>query len=308
MLARRLIPVAAATVAFATTALAQGGASLLVSAAQLARELDDPSLVLLHVGPRDDYNAGHIRGARYIEMQDLAAPRSADRPSLELPDDGDLRTRLERLGIGDASRIVVVPAADWGSPATRIVWTLQVAGLGDRTRLLEGGTAGWKRAGFPLTTNGPAVATPGRLSRTPDRSIVVDHAWLQARLGAPDLRLIDARAPMFFEGPGMKDRNGNSHAAGHIPGARNIPFNTLFNDSLQFLSRDELRRTFSAAGVTPGETVVAYCHIGQQATMVLFAARLLGHPIKLYDGSFTDWEARKLPIVNPTAPSTRNDR
>lgn len=308
MFARRLIAVAAATVVLATTALAQGDASLLVSAAQLARELEDPSLVLLHVGPRDDYNAGHIRGARYVEMQDLAAPRTPGGLALELPDAGDLRARLERLGIGDASRIVVVPAADWGSPATRIVWTLQVAGLGGRTRLLEGGTAGWKRAGLLLTSDVPAAPVPGRLSRAPDRSIVVDHAWIQARLGAPDLRLIDARAPMFYEGPGMKDRNGNAHAAGHIPGARNIPFNTLFNDSLQFLSRDELRRTFAAAGVKPGETVVAYCHIGQQATVVLFAARLLGHPVKLYDGSFTDWESRKLPIENPTAPSGRNDR
>ena len=84
-------------------------------------------------------------------------------------------------------------------------------------------------------------------------------------------RIIDARAPMFFEGAGMPE---HGHAAGHIPGAKNIPFNTLMNDSMQVLGREELRRIFTAAGVQQGDTVVAYCHIGQQASLVWFTARL----------------------------------
>jgi thiosulfate/3-mercaptopyruvate sulfurtransferase len=43
--------------------------------------------------------------------------------------------------------------------------------------------------------------------------------------------------------------------------------------------------------VKPGDTVVGYCHIGQQATGMLFAARSLGHKVLLYDGSFEDWSA-----------------
>jgi thiosulfate/3-mercaptopyruvate sulfurtransferase len=58
-----------------------------------------------------------------------------------------------------------------------------------------------------------------------------------------------------------------------------------------------LREIFSAAGVEPGDTVVAYCHIGQYATMVLFAARILGHEVRLYDGAFQDWAARDLPVT-----------
>jgi thiosulfate/3-mercaptopyruvate sulfurtransferase len=61
---------------------------------------------------------------------------------------------------------------------------------------------------------------------------------------------------------------------------------------------------FAEAGIAPGETVVAYCHIGQQATAVLFAARLAGHPVKLYDGSFTEWEDLKLPIERNAAART----
>jgi thiosulfate/3-mercaptopyruvate sulfurtransferase len=303
----RTLALAAAVVAvqFALLAPPAAAQQLLVTPAQLARELRDPNLVLLHVGPQDDYDAGHIAGARLVTMPQLAAPRTPGAPVLELPDDPSLRRALEALGIGDRSRVVVIPGADWASPATRIVWTLQVAGLGDRTRMLDGGNAAWRRAGLPLTREVPPPATPGRLTVAQDRSLVVDHAWVQGNGRAAGVRLIDARAPMFFEGPGMTMANGESHAAGHIPGARNIPFNTLANDSLQFLPRAELERIFREAGVRPGDTVVGYCHIGQQATMLLFAARLLGHPTRLYDGSFTDWEGRGLPTENARQGSGR---
>lgn len=288
-----------AMLAFSTAPVAPAAAQqLLVTPTQLARELGQPGLVLLHVGPQDDYDAGHIAGARLVTMSQLAAPRVQGGPVLELPDEATLRRTLEGLGIGDASRIVVIPGADWASPSTRIVWTLQVAGLGGRTRLLDGGNEGWRRAGLPLTRDVPPAPTPGRLTLAQDRSLVVDHAWVQANAASAGIRLIDARAPMFFEGPGMKMANGQSHDAGHIPGARNVPYNTLANDSMQFLPRAELQRIFREAGVQPGDTVVGYCHIGQQATMMLFAARLLGHPIRLYDGSFTDWEGRGLPKEN----------
>jgi len=288
---------------------AQGSTSpLVVTPAQLARELNDPTLVLLQVGPKPDYDAGHIRGARLVTMQDLAAPRVQDGPSLELPTEAELRAKLEALGIGDQSKVVVIPGADWASPATRIVYTLQAAGLGARTRLLAGGSPAWKRAGLPLVTDAPPPATPARLSAAPDRSIVVDHTWIQARIGTPGFRLIDARAPMFYSGPGMDHGNGQSHPAGHIRGARNLPFNTVFDDSLQVQPTETLRRMFAEAGVAPGDTVVAYCHIGQQATAVLFAARVLGHPIKLYDGSFTDWESRRLPVENPNPEREGRDR
>jgi thiosulfate/3-mercaptopyruvate sulfurtransferase len=283
---------------------ASGGApSLLVTPTQLARELQDPSLVLLYIGPREDYDAGHIAGARFVSFDDVVVDDSVAKKVYDLPDEADLRKRLERFGIGDDSKVVVIPGADWGSPATRVVWTLQVAGLGSRTRLLDGGSRGWVRAGLPVTKDAPPAPKPGRLTLAQDRSIVVDADWVQARAGSPGVKLIDGRAPVFYEGPGMK-RNGMTHAAGHIRGAANIPFNTLMDDSLHLLPIEQVRKKFADAGVQPGDTVVAYCHIGQQATMVLFNARLLGHPIKLYDGSMADWEARNLPVENATAPKS----
>ena len=114
----------------------------------------------------------------------------------------------------------------------------------------------------------------------------------------------DARTPMFYEGPSM-EMQGRKLEPGHIAGASNVPFNSLGDDSLQFLPLEELRRRFAAVGVQPGDTIAAYCHIGQQATVVLFAARLLGHPVRLYDGSMADWEGRKLPLENAKKPEPR---
>ncbi len=295
LLAAALLPTSA------ISAQAQGD-MLVVSPQQLLKELGQPNLVLLHVGPKDDYDAGHVPGARYVTVQQVAAAPVPGAPALELPDEADLRARLEQLGIGNDSRIVVIPGADWGSPSTRMVWTLQAAGLGARTRLLQGGNEAWKRAGLAVTTDAPAAPLAGKLTLAANRSIVADHAWVQSRLGTPGFHLLDARLPVFYEGAGMTDSRGVKRTAGHIPGARNVPFNSLMNDSLQFLPRETLRRIFADAGVQQGDTVVAYCHIGQQATVVLFAARLLGNPVKLYDGSFAEWESLKLPVQNPTAP------
>jgi thiosulfate/3-mercaptopyruvate sulfurtransferase len=291
----------AALLASASPALSQGSQSILITPAQLNAELRDPRLVILHVSPQEDYKAGHIAGARFVDMGHLAADQATTVLALELPDENDLRQRLERLGISDNSRIVVAYGAGYISPSTRVTWTLQTAGLGAQTRFLDGGTAAWKRAGLPLTTEEPATATSGRLTLPADRSIVVDHRWIQARAKSPGVRLIDARAPVFFEGAGMEGRGGRAEA-GHIAGARNLPFNTLWGDSGRFLPVEELRKRFAAAGVQPGDTVAAYCHVGMQATVVMFAARLAGHPIRLYDGSMNDWETRKLPRENPTAP------
>jgi thiosulfate/3-mercaptopyruvate sulfurtransferase len=305
MFARRAAALLAATLFTFSSAPAQSatGESLLISAAELQRSLNDPALILLYVGPKPDYDAGHIAGARFVQMQDLAMPRAEGALSLELPPVDDLRGRLERLGISDHSKIVVIPGEDWGSPATRVVFTLQASGLGDRTRLLDGGSRGWKAAGLPVTKDEPAAARPGRITVAADRAIVVDHAFMTSGLASSGFKLLDGRAPMFYEGAGMRE-GGMNHDAGHIPGAKNVPFNLMFDNTVKLNDRAELRRLFDAAGVKPGDTIVAYCHIGQQATAVLFAARVLGHPVKLYDGSMNEWELKKGPLENDKKPAT----
>ena len=277
---------------------------MVVTPAWVAAHLHDPDLVVLHVGDTAGYRAGHIAGARFIRQWDLSTPHDMSDTTqlmLQLPDAETLRRKLQTFGISDRSRIVVYYAGDWVSPATRVVYTLFWAGLGDRTVLMDGGLGEWKAEGRPVTSAVPAVS-PGRLSALhPHAENVVDAAWVHANGRAAHVALVDARDSSFYMGI-QKTRN----RAGHVPGARSIPFTSLTDDRLHVRSTAELADIFRRAGVKPGDTVVGYCHIGQQATAMLFAARLLGYPVKLYDGSFEDWDRHtEYPVENPSATAGR---
>jgi thiosulfate/3-mercaptopyruvate sulfurtransferase len=274
------------------------GPQLLVNATWLDQHLHDSDLVILTVGPDSGYAKEHIPGSRFIRLEDVATPESMRWPApagtlgLQMASEDALREAFEHLGISNTSRVVVVADSDWDSPSTRVVLTLGYVGLGDRTYLLDGGMTAWRKQGLPVTARRPPVP-PGHLTTTLLPSIIVDAEYVSAHEHAAHVKLIDARDSVFYSGPG----NARVKETGHVPGAASLPFGSLIeDDSNLFLPTTELERRFRTAGVQPGDTVVAYCHVGQQATVVLFAARLLGHPVKLYDGSFEDWKNRKLPI------------
>jgi thiosulfate/3-mercaptopyruvate sulfurtransferase len=271
----------------ASVASGQTPSPLLVDAGWLSQHLTDRDLVVLQVEGDQEYVKEHIPGARLIREEDLSRPHNHSNLKdmmLELPEPDVLRATLTSLGISDTSRIVVYFGADGTvQSATRIIFTLDYLGLGGRTSLLNGGLAAWKRAGKPVTTAVPPV-TRGTLSPRAPQNVVADAAFVSSLSSRPGYRLVDARGAVFYKGlePTM---NGK---AGHIPGAISIPF-TEITDTNATIDRDRVAGVFARAGVKPNETIVAYCHVGQQATAVLFAARLLGHPVMLYDGSFQDW-------------------
>lgn len=264
----------------------------LITPAQLAARAGDPTLVLLHVGERDAYDRAHIPGARFVDYR-TGLHVSGDLTLQMLPAN-TLHERLAALGISDDSRVVVYFADGWFTPATRVMLTLDYAGLND-VALLDGGMDAWKRAGRTVI----ADATPSRagtLSPLKLRDVVVDADGVQARLGKPGVAVVDARTTNFYEGTQTGGRPDAPHKTGHIAGALSVPFNTLLNEDGSMKPVADLKAIFDAAGVKAGDTVVAYCHIGQQATGVIFAARLLGHTVALYDGSFEDWSRRNLSV------------
>ena len=114
-------------------------------------------------------------------------------------------------------------------------------------------------------------------------------ATVKARLGTPGVAVVDGRDAAFYDGVETGGGHGFTHRTGHIRGALSIPFTSITDDRLLLKSNDELAAIFAKAGVKPNDTVIGYCHIGQQTTAMLFAARTLGHPVLLYDGSFEDW-------------------
>ncbi|HMI85543.1 MAG TPA: rhodanese-like domain-containing protein [Polyangiaceae bacterium] len=273
---------------------------VVVSVAWLAAHRDDANLVLLHVGEKDEYRAKHLPRARLVALSDISISSSAGKGlMLEMPPADDLRHRLEALGISERSRLIVYFGKGWASPATRVIFTLDYAGLGDRTALLDGGMDAWIRAGNAVTDEAPPART-GSLEPLKIRPLVVAADFVRTSLGKDGVAVVDGRASAFYDGIDIGGPKGFAHRAGHVAGARSVPFTAITDERSMLRSNEDLSALFSKAGVKNGDTVVGYCHIGQQATAMLFAARLLGHPVLLYDGSFEDWTQHKdFPVDNP---------
>jgi thiosulfate/3-mercaptopyruvate sulfurtransferase len=280
---------------------------VLVTPVWLARRQSDPDLVLLYVGTDSAYRLSHIPGSQFVRSRSFAAPmdtaamaamhdparRALPHPlTLELPGTVRLDSALAAIGVTSRSTVVIT-YEDWFTPAARILLTLEYAGLKGHAFLLDRSVSLWKAEGHPVTTEVPQPRA-GNYRSVPRNDVVVDAGFVAAHLKSPGVRIIDARDPEFYDGTTQSEMNPRG---GHIAGARSIPFGTLSDSAGHILPDAELRRIFTAAGVSPGDTVVSYCHIGQQGSLVWAAARQLGLVARLYDGSFEDWSIRSdLPV------------
>jgi thiosulfate/3-mercaptopyruvate sulfurtransferase len=274
---------------------------MVVSQQWLARHLQDRDLVVLHVGTRAQYDSGHVAGARLVTMPDISLPAAPGGLTLQLPSADSVGAWARRLGITDRSRVVVVAHDQALQGATRVVFTLATIGLLDRTALLEGHYGSWRAAGHPVGTAAPAPAVPGALTVRPRPELVATLAQVEALAMSPTYptgtALLDARAPQFYAGNG-----GGYPRPGHIPTAKNLPFSTLHTNGV-LKPAAELRTLFAGAGAGTGTPIVAYCHIGQQASLLWFTATYLGLDARVFDGSFQEWSGTaRLPVILPSAP------
>ncbi|HSB10372.1 MAG TPA: sulfurtransferase [Blastocatellia bacterium] len=273
--------------------------SMLVSTGWLGEHINDRGLVIISVGPRPSYDAGHIPGARFVEMSAIA--NSAPGSTLEMPPVDKLKTAFEDLGVSSDSRIVLCFLTNYVTPSTRVFFTLDYLGLGGQTSLLDGGLEAWRAEGRPVTTEAPQIKR-GTITPHPRPELIVDAGWVSANMNKPKIAIVDARAPEFYTGASA----GRMPRAGHIPSAVNLPFSTLADAANKLKDSPTLRQLFADAGIKQGDQIVSYCHIGQQATLVYFVAKYLGYDARLYDGSFEDWSKRSdLPVVATETKSTR---
>ena len=296
---------AAFVLALVTSALAPAafGADMLVSTDWLLAHQRDKNLVLLHVGAPDEFEKEHIPRAILVTPQDLSIPRSESALILQLLPPDRLRAKLESYGISDDSRVVVYFARDWVSPTTRVWFSLDAAGLGDNASVLDGGMPAWQGAGGVVTSSAgdaPLVQErkPGKITAKPRPEVVAQLDFVKANLKAPGVAIVDSRDPRYYDGVDA----GNMPRAGHIPGAKTLPFDTLVTDDNHMLSPAETAKAMKTAGIKPGDTVVSYCHIGQQATVMYFAAKRLGYKALLYDGSWDEWSRKPELPVEKSAP------
>ncbi len=264
---------------------------IVVGTRWLQDHLRDSSLVVLHVGSSlREYQKGHIPDARFLWTQALA--QSAPDRTLDLPSAGQADTVFRNLGLKEESRVVLCFTDGNVSPVTRVLFTLEQLGLRGRVSLLDGGLEAWKAEGLPLSRENPSVR-PGTLRSTSHHTAVVDADWIVQHQKDSSVKVVDARAPQFYQGSG-----GGMPRAGHIPGAVNIPFSSVVDSTNKLKNDSTLTAMFTSTGIRTGNTIVTYCHIGQQATVLYLVARHLGHEARLYDGSFEDWSGRdELPVA-----------
>ena len=274
---------------------------MLVTVDWLADHLKDPSLVLLQIGEKKDFDQGHIPGAQFLEYESISTPHNHGVTlMLELPPVEQLVSVFERLGVSNRSHIILYFGTNWVSPTTRVYWTLDYLGLGDRTSILNGGLVAWEASHHPVSRE-TKQPLKGSITPAPRKEIVADADWVNGHLNKPGVTVIDARTHEFYNG---SQSDGNPRS-GHIPGAANLSYlDVVDQDNNKFKSPDALKELFRTAGLRPGNLMVSYCHIGQRATVLYFTAKMLGYDAKMYDGSWEDWSHRKeLPIVTGESPN-----
>ena len=276
------------TVVAAYAAQACGGhgdaQTMVVATAWLGAHINDPNLVILAIGDNADYDRGHIPGALSVARQDIANRLSP--LTLELPPIDDLVSAFEKLGVSNDSRIILYVSKDRITETSRVFLTLDSMGLGRQTALLDGGLPAWQTEGRAVSKEVRAVKR-GNITPCPQSDVIVDADYIKSNLRHKGIAVVDARLPEYFTGASA----GMGKRAGHIPGATNLPFSTLVDDQGKLWPAGRLRELFDHAGIHSADRVVSYCHIGQQATLVYFVARYLGHDARLYDGSWEDWSA-----------------
>jgi thiosulfate/3-mercaptopyruvate sulfurtransferase len=264
-----------------------GARGYLVSAGELASQLKDPALVILHVGEeKSAFTEGHIPGARFVPYRLIVAD-DADDLGAEVPAAARLKEIVEGLGVSDSSRVIV-----YGPPvlSSRLFYTLDVASH-PRVAMLDGGLRAWQADGRPLAKGDEAPPPRGSFTPRMDPQRIVTAEWIRKQRNA--IALVDVRPDPEFTGSdgGM----GGAHVPGHIEGARQLPWTALVGADGRFLPMDQLRAKLAAAGASPGRPVVPYCMVGMRASVVYFVARHLGLDARLYDGSIVDWGRRGLP-------------
>jgi thiosulfate/3-mercaptopyruvate sulfurtransferase len=271
----------------------------LVSAQWLHDHLDAPDIVVvdgsyylpaMKRNAREEYLAGHIPGAVFFDI-DALSDHSSKLPHM-LPSPEAFSSAMRGMGIGDGLSIVVYDGAGLFS-APRVWWTFRAFGVRD-VYVLDGGLPKWKVEGRPLDF-GEVKRTPRHFTARFNRGAVADVEDVKKALAHPDIQVVDARSAGRFAGTAPEPRPGLK--SGHMPGALNLPYDTLLEDG-RLVAPEQIKAKFGAAGIDIDKPVVTSCGSGVTAAVLWLALDAIGkEPKALYDGSWTEWASRgDLPI------------
>jgi thiosulfate/3-mercaptopyruvate sulfurtransferase len=265
----------------------------LISPEALAGELGTPGLRILDAtalmpgDPRDlaaEFDAAHIPGAQFLALASLADPNDA-RPMM-LPDAALVSERLQLLGVNAGDRIVIYDNSAMASGA-RAWWMLSKVYGVPGVQMLNGGMQAWIAEGRP-TESGARAVPRGSIAVTMNRNAVRTKAEMLANISSVAEQVADARGALRFTGTDPEPRPGM--ASGHIPGAVNLPYSAMFDDTGRWKDEAGLRAAFAGAGINLDKPLVTTCGSGVTASVLALGAELLGkRDVALYDGSWSEW-------------------
>ena len=264
----------------------------LVSTGWLAAHLDDPDLRVLDASwylpamerdARAEYDAAHIPGARFFDIDEISDHRS-ELPHMAPPVEKFI-SRMRAMGVGDGHQVVVYDGMGMFS-APRVWWLFRLMGKLD-VAVLDGGLPKWQAEGHPVEDMAP-VLRDRHITVHRQAHLVHDVSQVAAASKLGEAQIVDARPPERFRGDTPEPRPGLR--AGHIPGASNLPFMQLLNPDGTLKDLDGLRASFEGAGVDLTRPVITSCGSGITAAVLSLALERLGHrKHALYDGSWAEW-------------------
>ncbi len=289
---------------------------VLVSNEWLREQLITPSsLIILHVGTMEVFDSVHIQGSYFLDPYDFTVTAGDLRN--ELPGVSVLGELLRSLGISSDSRILLYyENAEMISRTARVFMTLDYAGLGDQTFVLNGGLQGWTdedgavtegRSGQrPMDGNATDVAV-GEIELGDTREVIIRAKELNLLRWSPDYVVVDSRSQDEYYGE--FDSTGLNATGGHIEGAHFMDYKTTLSDTIpyRFMEDAVLLKEFKKAQMNRSTTAVYYCGSGVRASVNYMVARHLGFPALVYDGSYQEWEELDLPITSPALDPSEND-
>ena len=264
----------------------------LVSTQWLAAHLKDPDLRVLDASwylpgskrdPFAEYQAAHIPGARFFDLDDVSDHRS-DLPHM-VPPVEKFMSRMRAIGVGDGHQIVVYDGSGLFS-APRVWWLFKLMGQMD-IAVLDGGFPKWQAEGHPVEDLPPILRDRHMMVRRQNQ-MVKDVTQVSAASKLGESEIVDARSPGRFYGKDPEPRPGLR--AGHIPGSKNEVDKDLLKADDTMKSPDEMRQVFLEAGVDLDKPVITSCGSGVTAAILSLGLTRMGKTDhSLYDGSWTEW-------------------
>ena len=264
----------------------------LVSTGWLAAHLADPDLRVLDASwylpdmgrdARAEYGAAHIPGARFFDIDEISDQRSS-LPHMAPPSEKFI-SRMRAMGVGDGHQVVIYDGSGLLS-AARVWWTFRLMGKTD-VAVLDGGFPKWQAEGRAVEDM-PPVLRDRHMTVQRQAGLVKDVTQVAHASKLGEAEIIDARSAPRFKGEAAEPRPGLR--AGHIPGAKNVPYATLLNADGTMKSVANLRGVFQAAGVDLGKPAITSCGSGITAAVLSLALERIGHRNHaLYDGSWAEW-------------------